>query len=79
MGLEQIEFATWYEYADLEPGKARGIGAFLALASGKPHAAGYLQGFLGSCGLFGYDGRAKPAAWTWCEEAAAYYEFRQRR
>jgi hypothetical protein len=73
-----IEFATWYEYKDIKPGKAKAVGAVLGLAALKPQIIGYLQGFLGSCGLFTYDGKAKPAAHTWSEEADSYYKYRSR-
>jgi hypothetical protein len=70
----RIELMTWYEYSDLNPAAAFLVG--LIIGRGNPVVQNYLTGFLGSCGLLTSKGRPKPAAFTWCEEAAAYYRYR---
>lgn len=74
-----IKLATWYEYDDLDPLAATALGAYLAGISGNPLGAGYFAANMGSRGLLTHDGRTKPAAQAWCEEAAPYYRARQQR
>lgn len=74
-----IEFATWYEFGDLDPLAATALGAYLATLAGNPLATGYFAANMGSCGLLTHDGRAKPSAAAWCEEAARYHREREKR
>lgn len=76
----QIEFITYYEYADLEPALAETLGIYLASISGNlgnPLMIKHLTGMSGSSGLFTYDGISKPSALAWCEESAQYYQYRK--
>lgn len=73
---DSIEFATWYEYCDLDPAIANILGLYLGTISYAPWTAGYFADFMGSCGLFTTTGKMKPAAQAWCEEIAKYYKIR---
>ncbi len=75
---DNIEFATWYEYCDLDPMIANVLGLYLGTISSAPWTAGYFADFMGSCGLFTTTGEMKPAAQAWCEEIANYYKIRSK-
>lgn len=74
---DDIEFATWYEYQDLNAITANFIGVYLAAISFNPFVAGAFKDRMGSCGLFTNKKKAKEGARTWCIEANKYYEFRK--
>jgi hypothetical protein len=74
---DRIEFATWYEYSDLNPLAAKMLGNYLAGLVGNPNVAGYFAANMGSCGLVTHDGKPKPAAAVWRQEAARYYDARK--
>lgn len=73
---QKIEFATWYEYSDIDPFRANIIGVYLAAVTGNPMMALWFNNVMGSCGLFTHKDKLKPAGKTWCNEASSYYKFR---